>query len=471
MITVNMPDTYRRERCYVLDFVFKQVLGLEYEPVFRTDNDASVTFITLPNNHFIVVEDILFQTPENDWLAGSVIPVCPLPRVVIDDEVLSEALTDPELPILFAGEAIRRHSRSWEQNNPESLKVHFDLLGSIFFMLSRYEEVASPVLDNHQRYDSRSSLAVINGFEMRPLVDEYVALLRRLIQKLDPSVICKRNVYSVNVTHDLDRPFRFVSFPLFIKGFLAHLLKRRDWRLATEWLMQGLWRTRGSRFDPFFAGMETLLSITEKYGLRSQINVMGSMGGLHDEGYDAGKKPLRVMLSAAGERGHSIGFHPGYHTYNDSDRFAAEKQHVEDSLGVKVCQIRQHYLRMEVPSTWRIWQQNCILGDGTLGFPDRNGFRAGTCHTYPLFDLENRCELNVRETPLIVMDGALKADFNEALEPDQAADKAIHLANLCKKYGGTFSLLWHNSSLHGDWSGWERVYETIVKHSVELIDG
>lgn len=471
MIVVDMPDSYRRERCYVLDFVFDQVLGLEYEPVFRSNVDASLIYISLADKRLLVLEDILFQTPEKEWLSSSVIPELPLPKAVIDDKVLSAELSDPELPILFAGEAVNRHGQPWEKNSDGSIKIHFDLLGAIFFMLSRYEEVAAPTFDKHQRYDSSCSMAVKDGFEMRPLADEYVALLRGLIQKLDASIKFKRNDYSVELSHDLDRPYRFISFPIFIKSLMGHLLKRRDWRLASEWLSQGIRRLKGARFDPFFLGMQTLLSIAEKYGLGSQVNVMGASVGAHDDGYDPGSWPLSDLLKSAQSQGHRIGFHPGYHTCKDPERFASEKRRVEERLGVKIGSVRQHYLRMHVPSTWRIWQQNGISEDSTVGFTDRAGFRAGTCHAYFLFDLENRCELSVRETPLIVMDGALKADFNEALAPDQAVNKAIHLANVCKKYGGTFSLLWHNSSLHGDWSGWERVFEAIVKHSMELIDG
>lgn len=470
MISVEMPDTYRQERCYILDFVFKQVLGLEYESVFRGNEGPSVIKISLPNKRLLVIDDILFQTPEKEWLSSGVIPLSPLPRVIVDDEVLSAELSDPNMPILFAGESVRRHGQPWASNSDDSIRIHFDLLGAVFFMLTQYEEVAAPVFDEHQRYDSSYSLAVKEGFEMRPLADEYIALLRGFIYKLDTSIKFRRNSYSVELSHDLDRPYRFVSFSFFIKGLLGHFLKRRDLRLAKEWLLQGILRLRGAQFDPFFLGMQTLLSVAEKYGVNSQINVMGSSGGTHDEGYDPGGGPLRSLLKSAESRGHHIGLHPGYSTYNDPDRFAVEKRRVEERLGVEIGKIRQHYLRMNAPSTWRIWQQNGISNDGTVGFADRAGFRAGTCHSYFLFDLENRCQLSVRETPLIVMDGALKADFNEALEPNEAINKAIYLADLCKKYGGTFSLLWHNSSLHGDWSGWESVFEAIIKHSAGIID-
>lgn len=469
MIVVDMPDSYRNERSYVLDFIMNQVLGVDYEVVFRTNDSVPVVRIILPNNCTLQLDDILFQTPEKEWLASHVIPESPLPTVLVEDKI-SALLSDSELPIMFAGAEMNRHGRPWKRNSDSGIKINFDLLGAVFFMLTRYEEVAAPTFDYHDRYNSKHSLAVRNCFDMRPLADEYIALLRFFVLQLDPSVKIKSQYYSVELSHDLDRPYRFGSLSGYLKVFLGHILKRRSIGLTAEWLRQGVRRIRGREFDCFFVGLQTLLEISERHGLRSQINIMGAEGGLHDEGYDPAAIPLRETLKSAEARGHIIGFHPGYHTYNDPKRFAEERKRVEEGLGVQITRVRQHYLRMKVPSTWRMWYENQIMEDGSLGFPDRNGFRAGTSHAYTLFDLENHCELHVRETPLIVMDGALKAGFNESLGPDQAIVKANRLADLCKKYGGTFSLLWHNSSFNGDWAGWEKVYESIVKHSVELLD-
>lgn len=469
MILVETADTYLAERRYVLDFIFRDILGIEYE-LKNSGQDASYVRIELPNERSVFIEDILFQTPRSHWLDRCTIPKSPVPTAIVDDEEVRRELSSIELPLLFSGPSFLNESQPWKQHGSNSLTINFDLLGAVFFMLTRYEEVADPRIDCHNRYDSSFSLAVKNSFDNRPLVDEYIALLRSFLLKLYPSLKTNPCSYSVTLSHDLDRPYCFKDLSGYFKVLLGHIIKRQSIGLTTEWLYEGLKRIKGPEYDSFFIGLQTLLRISDSHGLRSQINIMATEKGLHDDGYDPSDEPLRETLKSALARGHSIGFHPGYHTYNDPHCFVDEKKRVEESLGVKISKVRQHYLRMEVPLTWRIWQDNEILEDGSLGFPDRNGFRAGTSHTYTLFDLENHCELNVRETPLIVMDGALKAGFNEALEPDEAIAKANHLADLCKKYGGTFSLLWHNSSFSGDWRGWERVYRSIVKHSVELLD-
>ena len=53
------------------------------------------------------------------------------------------------------------------------------------------------------------------------------------------------------------------------------------------------------------------------------------------------------------------------------------------------------------------------------------------------------------EKPLIVMEGTLLGMDYMSLGGDlgRVRNVIIEMAKLCKKYNGTFTLLWHNSSL------------------------
>jgi len=125
----------------------------------------------------------------------------------------------------------------------------------------------------------------------------------------------------------------------------------------------------------------------------------------------------------------------------------ADKLHiVQDRWGG-----RQHYLRWENPVTWQIWDEVGLDYDATLGFADHVGFRCGTCREFPVFDLKARKSLRLHERPLIVMDGTLLAPQYMALQPEQALGWIEHLSNVCCCFGGTFSLLWHNTSLIERW--------------------
>ena len=48
------------------------------------------------------------------------------------------------------------------------------------------------------------------------------------------------------------------------------------------------------------------------------------------------------------------------------------------------------------------------------------------------------------------------------LTPEQGQARILELARRCKQVGGTFTLLWHNSSLDGEWRPWAEVYRRVV---------
>jgi hypothetical protein len=119
---------------------------------------------------------------------------------------------------------------------------------------------------------------------------------------------------------------------------------------------------------------------------------------------------------------------------------------------------RQHYLRWQNPVTWSNWEAAGLSYDSTVGYADRIGFRAGTCHEFRPFHLLERRPLRLRERPLHVMDGTL-FDYMK-LSPEVASQRVLELARECRRYGGTFSLLCHNSSLPT--AAQKRWYETLV---------
>ena len=128
----------------------------------------------------------------------------------------------------------------------------------------------------------------------------------------------------------------------------------------------------------------------------------------------------------------------------------------------KILSGRQHFLRWKNPITWRFYEQVGLFYDFTLNFHEHEGFRCGTCYDYPVYDLIKRKKLNLREIPLIIMDGNLK-DYQK-LSLEEALNRALMLKQRVKKYNGLFTILWHNSSFdkYDGWKKWKRIYEIMV---------
>ena len=65
------------------------------------------------------------------------------------------------------------------------------------------------------------------------------------------------------------------------------------------------------------------------------------------------------------------------------------------------------------------------------------------------------------------MDGTLKV--YRKLTPDEGLKSIIYLMDKCKEVEGTFTLLWHNTSIYRGWENWmDEVYIKSLNYNQEL---
>ena len=110
--------------------------------------------------------------------------------------------------------------------------------------------------------------------------------------------------------------------------------------------------------------------------------------------------------------------------------------------------------------TWQNWEAAGLREDSTMGFSKTIGFRTGTCFSYSVFDILERKRLKLIETPLIVMDTALK---ERGLDIVQMIKELSTIGEIVKKYNGVFVLLWHNSNINSyEWKSFNLNYAKII---------
>ena len=98
--------------------------------------------------------------------------------------------------------------------------------------------------------------------------------------------------------------------------------------------------------------------------------------------------------------------------------------------------------------------------DSTLGYADKEGFRCGTGDIFPVFDFHNRRQLELKERPLILMDGTLQQYRRYSIE--EAFETIQYFISIGKKYSCPITLLFHNHSFAGVWEGYRFLYTDIV---------
>ena len=150
-------------------------------------------------------------------------------------------------------------------------------------------------------------------------------------------------------------------------------------------------------------------------------------------------------------RGHEIGLHPSYETYQNLQQTKAEFRKLlrvcnEEGIQQNHWGGRQHFLRWQVPITWRNWNEAGLNYDSTLSYADHAGFRCGICYEFQVFDLEKREILPLYERPLIVMEGSVLGEQYMNLNDQEALSYMLKLKKRCQQFQGDFTLLWHNSS-------------------------
>jgi O-antigen/teichoic acid export membrane protein len=450
-LAIHVPNSYQAERRYVIDVVLREWLGLDCSVRFEDRRDVMIVARDHPQQGRLTMPDGLFAMSSDDWLTERSMPTRPL-RWAVAEPGQGAAGTGGSIPVLFGdepdGDELIRPTTS-------GTALPIDIFGSLFFMLTRYEEVVRGDRDSHDRFPARSSIAYEEGFLDRPIVDEYVDLLWAAIQRVWPGVSRRPTAFQLRLSHDVDEPWATVGRPVrtIARGVAGDVIRRRDPALAAR-RAASLVRSRSGRVehDPYNT-FDFLMETAERHGLSSTFYFLaGNTAGEIDGSYLLSDPPVERLLRSIADRGHGIGLHASYGTYQSSELTRMEFEALKTScaaLGIEpsTWAVRQHFLRFANPQTWRNHNAAGISIDSTLGFADQVGFRAGTCREFPLFDLIERRPMALRERPLVVMDTTLFSYLG--LNLDRAAARTRSIVDACRRHRGEAVLCFHNSRLTG----------------------
>jgi hypothetical protein len=199
-----------------------------------------------------------------------------------------------------------------------------------------------------------------------------------------------------------------------------------------------------SENDPYYDSFEWLMNKGESAGLRFIFYFMGNGNNKYDGRYKTSE--IAFLIDKIRKRGHAIGLHGSYNSFDNQLQWKKEKESLEKVCRFDIRENRQHYLRFAVPATWQMLEDNGIAVDSTCGYREREGFRCGTADEFSVFNILARKKLNLRERPLIMMDGIFVEPRSRELMPDEIFKATRHLVAIAKKYNSKITLLWHNTS-------------------------
>jgi hypothetical protein len=428
----------------------RDFLGVEYRAEVGARREICITRQRCPHGRKLFLPDVLFQTPEDEWLTRASLPTQPLDLWNVAEDAIDATLVSPELPVIYGGKLA---TGSFYEATRKETRLGVDVFGSAFFALTRYEEVAKPDRDNRERFPAKGSLAYQEGFLSRPVVNEYTEVLWWALKRLWPELRRKRRTFQVRLTHDVDRPACATSLPRTLKGIAKDVTERRSLPLAKRRALSFVRNKRGKLHTDLCNTFGFIMDLSETQGLRGSFYFMTDRSaGIIDGNYSIADPWIRELLRHVHERGHEIGLHPSYNTFRDPGQILREfnlLRQATEAEGISQAKWggRQHYLRWEAPATWQAWEDAGLDYDATLSFADRIGFRCGTCYEYPTFNLRTRTPLKLREQPLIAMESSALDKHYMNLPLELARVEFGKLKAYCRMFGGDFNLLWHNHRL------------------------
>ena len=433
MLIVNIPSNNIPEREYIIKVLLSDFLGLKYDIII---NKSIRDYVLKFDNKKIIIKDGFF--------GNYAVSLSYLNRDSIPEKagfIKNRFVLENDIPIIYGSDTLLIEGNT--------LTCGIDVFASSFFLLTRWEEYVIERRDEHDRFPGEESFMWKNNILYRPVVNEYVEMLWNLMIYMGYREDRRRRDFELILTHDVDA-LTYVSY----RSIMGDIIKRRDPVLAYKNIKYALNK------DPFDT-YDFLMNVSEKLGVRSHFYFMATDSGLkYDTSWYIKRKKFSSIIKMIKERGHVIGFHPGYYTYNDPERWRYEKRLLENAIGQEVKEGRQHFLRMDMPGTLNIWNENKMEIDSSLGYSGKEGFRCGTGDTFFVFDFLNRKQLNLRERPLIIMDGMLRQSQNYSVE--KARETIRYYTSLTKRYKTEITILFHNSSFFGEWKGYDSVYRELL---------
>lgn len=256
--------------------------------------------------------------------------------------------------------------------------------------------------------------------------------------------------FAVCLTHDIDSVYPSWKYVFFTAAKFAL-------KLQQESLERLIGKIRKDNSQNPYWNFEKILELEGRYGARSSFYFKATskdpVGWIYDIEH------LRDELEYLTDMGWEVGLHGGFYSYNNPKELKREKETLEKALGKEVIGIRMHYLRFDVPGTWRVLADLGFKYDTTFGYPDMPGFRNGMCHPFKPYDLCIEKEVGILEIPLTVMDGSL---FKMPLDEAWAIIKG--LIKITEKNKGVLTIVWHNNTFDEIFcGGWAKLYEKILQ--------
>lgn len=342
------------------------------------------------------------------------------------------------------------------------LALPFDPFASTFFLLSRYEEYLPHRKDEHGRFLVTESIACKEHFLQQAVVDRWALMVRDVVVRRFPEMVFPARNFAFEQTIDIDAAYCYLYKGIFrtTLGILRDGLHRHNPNEVRR-RIRVLRRKEPDPYDTF----DYIIDLKARTPRCTLIFFpLLADYGVYDKPASYHNIPFRELLQHLSDYA-KMGIHTSYHSCEEPERIEVETDRLSDIIHRSIVRNRFHFLRFNLPKSYRQLASNGIQHDYSMGYADLPGFRSGTCSEVPFYDLSRDHETTLRIHPFAAMDTTFHTHMR--LSPDEAMQQFHALVDEVRAVGGTFSCIFHNQNLCEDfgWEGWRAVYEDLLDYA------
>jgi hypothetical protein len=334
----------------------------------------------------------------------------------------------------------------------------FDLFAAIFYLITRYEEYLPHKKDSYGRYAHEDSVAFRESFLHLPLINFWLEDFKMMLKEKDPTLELHERQFTFRPTYDIDIAWSFRN-----KGFkrtaggTAKLFFKGKFRKMVHRIQV----IKKKRQDPYDA-YDWMDQLHVGFGLQPvYFFLVAKEVGKYDKNIDVNNPEYQQLIQSIAAK-YTIGLHPSWASGDIPSLLTREKSMLEHVVSHGVTNSRQHYIRFELPSTYRKLLALGITDDYSMGYGSINGFRASIASTYFWYDLKNEEKTRLQIHPFCFMDA--NSFYEQQLSAEAASEELLQYFDAVKSVNGTMITIWHNNFLGTDpiFAGWKEVYQQFV---------
>jgi len=335
----------------------------------------------------------------------------------------------------------------------------FDVFAASFYLITRYEEYLPHIRDAHDRFIAAESLACQNNFLQIPLVNIWINKIETCLKKAYPTLKIPKKTFKYQATIDIDSAFAYKHKGLLrvMGGLVKSLLSPPELKNRIQVLLN-------KKTDPFdtFAYQS---QIHKKYNIKPIYFFLLGDYALNDKNISFKNRKFQSLIKSIADY-YPIGIHPSYNSNKDVIFLKTELKRLKTITHKDITKSRQHFLKLNLPDTYRNLILNDIEEDYTMGYAEKCGFRASICSPYYFYDIDTEAETRLKIIPFAVMEATFQYYTKTAI--NDTINTITNLINEVKKVNGTFVSVWHNESLsdEGIWKNWRKIYENMLNETI-----